>query len=327
MRRIKRILVAIKDPSSRSLPGVAKAAQLAQSLGADMELFHGISTPLYVDGYADSMSLPEIEKSIRSRSLQQLERIAGRLRKTGLTVSVAAEWDFPVYESVVRRAIRIKADLIVAQVHAHAHVLPGLLQLTDWELLRTSPVPVLVVKTTGTYRRPVILAAVDPAHAFAKPAKLDEEVLQAGTTVARALHGSLHAVHAYMPLPLASTSRGVASQRALQRALAQTKAAAARIFDRTVRSAGIPKQQRHLVARHPIDAIEDTARRTHSAIVVMGAISRSGLKRFFFGNTAEAVLDSLTCDLLIVKPVNFVSRVPKRVRGVRFAAVPFSPLY
>jgi universal stress protein E len=35
----------------------------------------------------------------------------------------------------------------------------------------------------------------------------------------------------------------------------------------------------------------------------MGAISRSGLKRIFIGNTAEHTLDSLKCDLLVVKGV------------------------
>jgi universal stress protein E len=33
----------------------------------------------------------------------------------------------------------------------------------------------------------------------------------------------------------------------------------------------------------------------------MGATSRSGLKRIFIGSTAEHVLDSLQCDVLVVK--------------------------
>jgi universal stress protein E len=39
--------------------------------------------------------------------------------------------------------------------------------------------------------------------------------------------------------------------------------------------------------------------------VVMGAVSRSGLKGLFLGNTAEDVLDRLQCDLVIVKPDGF----------------------
>jgi nucleotide-binding universal stress UspA family protein len=55
----------------------------------------------------------------------------------------------------------------------------------------------------------------------------------------------------------------------------------------------------------------------HASIVVMGAISRSGLKGFFIGNTAERVLDSLNCDVLVVKPTNFKQRVARSLRGVK----------
>ena len=37
-------------------------------------------------------------------------------------------------------------------------------------------------------------------------------------------------------------------------------------------------------------------------LVVMGAVSRSGLKRLALGSTAERVLDFLPCDVLVVKP-------------------------
>jgi universal stress protein E len=39
-----------------------------------------------------------------------------------------------------------------------------------------------------------------------------------------------------------------------------------------------------------------------AGLVVIGATSRSGLKRVFIGNTAERVLDGLKSDVLVVKP-------------------------
>jgi nucleotide-binding universal stress UspA family protein len=60
--------------------------------------------------------------------------------------------------------------------------------------------------------------------------------------------------------------------------------------------------------------LESVVKRTKAGIVVMGAVSRSGLRRIFIGNTAETVLDRLSCDLLVVKPPGFVTQVPKRVR-------------
>ncbi len=321
MRTIRRILIAVKDPSAQSLPAVDKGAQLAQALGAQVELFHAIATPLYVDAYSPEISLQQIEKNTRDQRIGMLEKVAAPLRARGLAVDVSATWDFPTYEAIVRRATRGAADLIVAERHAKPHIMPGLLRLTDWELLRTSTVPVLLVKTTERYQRPVVLAAVDPNHSFAKPETLDREIVDAARTITRALRGSLHAVNAYTPLP---QTRHL-SDAALRQLTADSRRNAKRSFERVTRAARIPKNQCHLLGRPPIDAIEHTARKTRSSIVVMGAIARSGVRRFFFGNTAEVLLDVLSCDMLIVKPPGFAPRVQRRIRGVRYGASTYLP--
>jgi len=323
MRPLRRILVAIKDPAAKLPPAVVKAAQLAQAVGAHLELFHAISTPLYFDAYPPDDTVPNIERRTRHESLNLLERMATKLRAEGLDVGVSATWDFPAYEAIVRRARRDGADLIVAERHAKPHIAPGLMHLTDWELLRASAVPVLLVKTTEAYQRPVVLAAVDPDHARSKPAALDREILAVARSVSEALRGTLHAVNAYVPFPVIQppTSQ-ILSEKAVKKLVDETKRAAKRSFLRLVQPARLPESRCHLVGRHPIDAIEQIARKTESRIVVMGAVSRSGLKRFFFGNTAEALLDTLNCDMLIVKPPGFASRVHKRIRGSRLAAPP-----
>jgi universal stress protein E len=325
MRPIRRILVAVKDPAVKAPPAVRKAAQLARAYGAHLELFHAISAPLYVDAYSFQPSLREIEREIRSSRIGQLQAIANELRGKGVEVSVTAQWDHPAYEAVVRHAIHTRANLIVADCHAKPHILPGLLHLTDWELLRMSPVPVLLVKSPTPYKRPVILAAVDPSHAFEKPANLDAQILSVASNIAGTLRGRLHAVHAYLPLPEEPISRRLLSDTQLEKLNAQTEAAAGLQFQQTLRAVSVLKSRRHLLPCHPIAAIEQTARKTHSAIVVMGAISRSGLRRFIFGNTAEYLLDSLPCDLLIVKPPKFCAPLPKGSRGVKFVAAPYLP--
>jgi universal stress protein E len=329
MQAMRRILVAVKDPRARSLPAVAKAAQLARALGAGIELFHAIDAPLYVGAYSGDAR--QLEDYWRNEFLRQLDRAATRIGGADLKVTTAVEWDYPGYEAVIRRARRIRADLIVAERHAGRHVVPWLLHMTDWELLRLSPVPVLIVKSRRPYRRPVVLAAVDPSHAFAKPGRLDEEVLRLAATVTGALHGTLHALHACpVPLPVARPTAAWTSGKMTAediRAEIETKAVAqARSgFDRVLKSAHIPRSRRHLVARYPVDAIPDVARKTRSAIVVMGAVSRSGLKSVFIGNTAERVLDHLQCDLLVVKPLRFETRVRRAPRGVRIAVAAALP--
>ncbi len=51
------------------------------------------------------------------------------------------------------------------------------------------------------------------------------------------------------------------------------------------------------------------ARTLNASIVAIGTVSRSGVKGLFIGNTAEAVLDNLNCDVLIVEPPSFTGSV------------------
>jgi universal stress protein E len=323
MRPIRRILVAVKDPKAKSLPAIAKAAQLARATGATLELFHAISDAVFIDalGAADR-SLGEFEARSTERYVGQLEALAAPLRRRAIKVSTRADWDYPIYEAIVRRAAAIKADLIVAERHATKHVAPWLLRFTDWELLRLSAVPVLLVKSPRPYRRPVVLAAVDPTHAYAKPARLDDEILRHAEFFTEALQGKLHAMHAYVPVPIGMASAELITPNVSLQIEANVRAKAQSEFERAIKGRKIPRTRRHLVASHPSGAISMVAGRIRSSLVVMGAVSRSGLKSVFIGNTAERVLDELACDVLVVKPLRFASQVARTRRGVRLVASP-----
>jgi universal stress protein E len=322
MSNVKNILVAVKDPWARTLPGVEKAAQLARALHARLQLFHAMSDPVYVD-VADSHGegLMSLERRRRGQVSRRLQVLVDRLERAGVSATSVVEWDFPAHEAVIRAARRSHADLIVAERHESSHHLPWLLRFTDFELLRLAPVPVLLVKTRGRYTRPRILAAIDPSHAYAKPVKLDQQILRYGAAIAGALRGTLHTLYAFDPLPLGPMASEVPLGEAAEVIEENSLARARKALARALKGTSIPQSRRHLVPRHPIDAIEDTARRTASGIVVMGAISRSGLKRVVLGNTAERVLDRLPCDVLIVKPQRFATSVPRSRRGAQLIAL------
>jgi universal stress protein E len=322
MSTFHRILVAIKDPWARTLPAVDKAAQLARALDAPMQLFHGMTDPVYVDlAETNGDGLMSLEESRRARAGRRLETIARRLERAGIHASAIVEWDFPAHEAVIRAARRYGADLIVAERHATSHHLPWLLRFTDFELLRLAPVPVLLVKTRERYVRPRILAAIDPGHAYSKPIRLDREILRYGKAFSHALHGSLHALYAFEPLPIGGMASEVPMGEAAEVIETVTEERARNALDRALNRTRIPQSRRHLIPRHPSDAIESVAREIGSSIVVMGAVSRSGLKRLVLGNTAERVLDRLPCDVLVVKPKEFTSRVPRTRRGAQLIAV------
>ena len=320
---IRRILVAVKDPWARSLPTIEKATQLARALGSRVQLFHALSNPLYIDvAEFQGVILPKLEHTEYARAVARLEVLAKRLGRAGVRVDSTVEWDFPPHEAVIRAARRFDADLIVAERHATKHYLAWALRFTDFELLRLAPMPVLLVKTQQAYDHPSILAAVDPSHAYSKPLKLDREILNCAAQIAHALQGSLHAVFAYDPLPVVALDGGVVLAGVTDKIATETKARARKALAHVLNGAAIPESRRHVVPQHPIDAIQRTAAEVGSNIVVMGAISRSGLKRLVLGNTAERVFDNLPCDVLVVKPKRFASRVPRARRGPQLMTLP-----
>lgn len=326
MRRIRTILVAIKEPMARSLPAVEKAAQLAQAFDARLELFHAIAMPVYIDPLVPGLGPEEVRRRQRAHVSARLDVIAERLRKHKVHVTVSTAWDHPPHEAIVRQAGRAKADLIVAECHAGHRIAPLLMRLTDWELLKYSPVPVLLVKSRGRYERPVLLAAVDPTHANAKPTQLDGEILKAAVMMRRALHGSLHAVHAFVPVPTDATTVELLNANATEKLEARARARARVRLHEALGKIRLGRGHRHLASGHPSYVIPRLARKIHSDIVVMGAVSRSGLKRLLIGNTAERIVDELACDVLVVKPREFRSRVKPRRRGMQFIASSPMPL-
>jgi universal stress protein E len=175
---------------------------------------------------------------------------------------------------------------------------------------------VLLVKRSRPYRHPNLLVAVDPGHAHSKPAQLDNVLLCVGSALAEALRGKAHVVHAYPPVVLGSAAANVKDSSMTQ--WEDLASSDARIrFQHLLEASNIPQTRRYLVGDLPAKAIEEAARRTRTDIVVMGALSRSGLKRLLFGNTAERLFDQLPCDLLVVKPAQFASQVSARCNGPR----------
>ena len=311
--KVKHILVALADPGTRSSAALAKATAIARKTGAELTLFHSLYSP-YVAGeqfYSPDALEKDIEGAVNARKAQ-LTRLAVPLEKEGLAVRVRVRWDYPVYESIVREAVREDVDLVVAESHRHTRAARAILSNTDWQLIRLCPCPVLFVKTARPYERVKVLAAIDPLHAHAKPERLDEKILADAHALADAFGGNLHAVHAYL-LATPFTSGVLMEPVPLPVNVAeQHLAEVTKSFEKLLKPYGLGPRRRHLRSGNASVEIPAVADEIGAGVVVMGAVSRSGLKRLFIGSTAERVIDRLACDVLVVKPEGFRTPVPRR---------------
>ncbi|MGO9935000.1 MAG: universal stress protein [Steroidobacteraceae bacterium] len=302
VRKFTRILVAVADPSAGMNKAIRRASALARRSGASIELFNAIPAAMSV-GTAHAAA----EQFVRYETAQNrrlIETTANRLRREELIVETTVQTGYPVHEAILRQVRISKADLLVIEARKHNVFARLLLTQTDFELIRRCPIPLLIVKGKAAWRSPRLVAALDPFHSNDKPSALDAEIVATAATVAGLVGGSVHVAHIYRPLatyvadlPLAPMAQ--ASVPAQEKA---HRLAIRRRFYEDLSRYGIPKNRGHLVAGDPAIELPRLARSTRAGLIVMGAISRSGLKRIFIGNTAERVLDSLKCDVLVVKP-------------------------
>ena len=315
--QIRHILVAIGDVPRAPRSELRKAGVLARAARATVELFHAIDEPDPERGFPETATREEVEQhraAIVEKHRRRLERFARDPSLRAVTVRCTAAWDYPPHAAVIRRALAARSGLVIAAARGHRFGARLLLRNTDWELIRHCPVPLLLVKSARAYRRPLVLAAVDPYHAHARPADLDARLLQTGGQIAHLLHGSLQVFHAYRPLV---TVEPMVAGAAAPLVMLPPEAEAAhtqqvlRVIGQLADRAGIQRSRCHIRMGELADQLSAFARRSGTAIVVMGAVSRSAIARLFIGNAAERTLDRLNCDVLIVKPRGFRSGVER----------------
>ena len=141
-----------------------------------------------------------------------------------------------------------------------------------------------------------------------KPAVLDNRIMQYASCLARQLAGELHVLHAYIPVAVIAAAVGGEPPTALAVSAEEIKAekdAKLKEVLELVAEFGVDTGRVHVQLGGPAHLLPHAARQFHADVMVMGALSRRGLKRAFIGSTAEDVLEHLPCDALIVKPPDF----------------------
>jgi universal stress protein E len=291
-------ILVVVDPGSDSHPVVECAAWLAEKTSAGLDLFICDYDPSIEDGRLATVWIDEpVREHLLSILRDKLEALAAPLRDRGLAVSTDVVWDHPLVEGIVRKVRASNPWMIAKDTHHHGLLKRTILSNTDWGLIRDCPVPVYLVQPNPNADKPRVYAAVDPTHAYDKPAELDHRIVGMAKVIADASGGELHVVHTYaVPIPIA-IPEAVPVDNLIEAVEEEHRLALADFL----KPYAIPAEDFHLLPGQPPVRLPEISESGDSDLIVMGAISRSGLDRVFLGSTAERTLDRLACDLLIVK--------------------------
>ena len=305
MNDISKIL-AVVDPTREEQPALQRAAWLAQRTGAELELLICYYNEyLSGDRLFDSPSLQKARDEVIENQGKRLDDLAAPISERGVKVSTVALWDHPLHEGIVRHAINTSADLVVKDTHHHSTLTRALLTNTDWNLIRTCPTPLWLVKPKQLAEAPQFVAAIDPMNQHDKPAALDDEILHLSNYLADKTNGDVHAFHSYDPriaVATATVNAYIPVSLPFDEIEKQMHEDHQKRFREITSFHKVDDDKAHLVAGLTHEELPARAEEIGADVVVMGAVARNRLKRMFIGATAERTLEHLPCDLLIVKP-------------------------
>ena len=205
----------------------------------------------------------------------------------------ATIWNNRQWEGALHTADACSADLIVKYAHADEHTL-FLQAPDDWNLLRHSKMPVLMVSPTTWKEKPVFAAAID-VHDRSHGA-LNRRILEVADALRERVDGSLHIVSAVPSVGVLMDNAPLDQDR-LRREL---DAEAREFIDEICATQGLTDYVPHVVAGDAGQQLAEFSREHGIDLLVLGTKARTGLGGFVLGNTSESILSRATVDVLTV---------------------------
>lgn len=290
-------ILLIPGPRGADEPAFKRVLSLTASFTAEIEVFDPVYEPLLEGYFGDNEIYEKLRTRLVAERLEAAQQLADVLKAKGHNASAAAAWDHPPDRAIARRANARDVDLVVTQpLEGHRAALSH----ADWRLVATCPVPVLVVKSEARSDYGKIVAAVDPIHAHAKPAELDDTILTHAKSLQAALGAELEVLHCFVPL--SDLSAGEAGGVPLVTAEEALEDARRHALESLVADAGLPASVIRLETGKADVVLNRLIDDGEADLVIMGALSRGRLKDFVIGSTAERVLHGGHGDVLTVRP-------------------------
>ncbi|WP_445946631.1 universal stress protein [Shewanella sp.] len=200
---------------------------------------------------------------------------------TPLTV----EWGTHLAEHAISRANPADYHLMIKAVHPVDRFMP-----TDWHLIRNTRIPLLLMTEKPLKNSNITLVSLN----LDDPSGDDKNfsLVAQGHKLAKATATELHLVFVKR-VSMVLRDLDLSSHQA------QLDAAHEK-YDQRLESFGIAKEALHLMVGDPKLCLVDLACKLKSAYLVVGTEQRKGLMGLMIGNTAEAILEHIHSNVLVV---------------------------
>ena len=315
MKQIKNILF-VTSPKEDNAISFQRAANLAAHNQAKLTIMGVLEhTSALVKYHSTRESAARILAKATRSYFTELDQLAEKAApQVEATVKIVD--GTPILE-IIRSVIRDGHDLVIKVPHPQHGFKEMLFGSTDMHLLRKCPCPIWMIKagTLPPYRK--IAAAVDLESSDDNRQRddLNSQILEMASSLALSEPGELHIINAWQASGerLMQTHLDLDKHELYTWMEAQKKAFQTELdcFMKTLpkiigeKGAAYIAPQLHLIQGSPDSIIPETVREKQIDLIVMGTVARTGLEGFFMGNTAESILNQISCSVLALKPTGF----------------------
>ncbi|MFQ6370819.1 universal stress protein [Shewanella sp. YIC-542] len=274
-------LFIVEPHESANTDVITKGLQLAKQLGKDPEIF----AYCYEYFSGDPIIYEEAKQQLQQKKQQELTARLNQLQAGDVPLHVV--WSKYLAEHASQYAANEGFELIVKGIHSSEHMLP-----TDWQLLRTTKVPVMLLTQNPLQHGSSVLMALDLDTDDKHKQQLNQQVLQHARMLADASEGTLHLAYILRVPRIIRDLEVLNLQQLVKDAYQRHQLILAQI--------GLPKEQVHIVCGDPDLCLYQLACRLKSDYLVMGARQRQGLMGWMLGNTAENILQRSRSNVLVI---------------------------
>jgi nucleotide-binding universal stress UspA family protein len=266
---------------------VRRAGLLARDNRADLTLLHVVDD----DRPPDLLAL---EMREADRILD--EQIGANAALRALRPRALAVEGNP-FDGILRIAASTGADLIVMGAPRKRLLRDILVGTTVERVIRTGPLPVLMVNREVDQSYRTALAAVDMSGPSAN-------AITAGMALGLPAGAGLTLVHAFKPLAKGKLVHAGLGQDTIDGHVAEERERAARELNAFLDANGLGGQGRPMRIDEgaPSAVISTAVEQLKPDVLIMGTHGRSGIAKALLGSVAEEVLRALEIDILAVPP-------------------------
>ncbi|MEH8020851.1 universal stress protein UspE [Rheinheimera metallidurans] len=303
-------ILVVLDPSVETQKALNRAIELVRLQGGKLTAFLAV----YDFSYEMTTMLSGDEReTMRQAVIKDRELWAGKYmiapHNIGIDIEIKVVWHNRPFEAIVLAVLEDNYDLVIKGTHDHDVLKSMIFTPTDWHILRKCPCPVLMVKDNEWRQGGNIIAAVNAGSEKEHHLSLNQRVISRALQMATLLQAETHLVNAYpgTPINIAIEIPEFNIQEynsTMKHHHFDAVAALAKQFD-------IDAKHWHVSEGIPEDVLPKLAKKLNATMMIIGTIGRTGLSAAIIGNTAEHVIDRLDCDVLAVKPANFVCPLHK----------------